>query len=121
VNVIHDEISRITESGLVTAKDQELEFDIIVCATGFHVAYVPRLYEHPITSIKCIAALLTFRQYHRRYGRNRHARGLVPRTKYLLQHSCSQISQLLCRQWTNGKLGTRLRLTKRESSVNVTR
>ncbi len=42
--VIHQEINRFTEKGLVTADGQDLEFDIIACATGFEVSYVPHLY-----------------------------------------------------------------------------
>lgn len=41
VKVIHDEIVRFTETGLVTASGEELEFDIIACATGFAISYVP--------------------------------------------------------------------------------
>ncbi|KAJ9613307.1 hypothetical protein H2200_003249 [Cladophialophora chaetospira] len=41
VNVVHDEIVRFTETGLVTASGNELEFDIIACATGFKIAYTP--------------------------------------------------------------------------------
>lgn len=41
VRVVHDEIVRFTEQGLVTAAGEQLEFDIIACATGFNVAYVP--------------------------------------------------------------------------------
>lgn len=41
VRVIHEEIARFTETGLVTASGEELPFDIIACATGFDIAYVP--------------------------------------------------------------------------------
>jgi cation diffusion facilitator CzcD-associated flavoprotein CzcO len=41
VNVVHDEIVRFTETGLVTASGQEFEFDIVACATGFNIAYTP--------------------------------------------------------------------------------
>ncbi|EXJ74764.1 uncharacterized protein A1O5_01459 [Cladophialophora psammophila CBS 110553] len=41
VRVIHDEIARFTETGLVTAAGEELDFDIIACATGFDIAYTP--------------------------------------------------------------------------------
>lgn len=34
---------RFTENGLVTADDKDYEFDIIVCATGFNVAFAPHL------------------------------------------------------------------------------
>ncbi len=41
VRVIHDEIVRFTETGLVTAGGEHLPFDIVACATGFDIAYVP--------------------------------------------------------------------------------
>lgn len=41
VKVIHDEIVRFTENGIVTATGEELDFDIIACATGFKIAYTP--------------------------------------------------------------------------------
>ncbi|KIX92951.1 uncharacterized protein Z520_11427 [Fonsecaea multimorphosa CBS 102226] len=41
VKVIHDEIARFTETGLVTAAGEALDFDIIACATGFDIAYTP--------------------------------------------------------------------------------
>ncbi|KIW63896.1 hypothetical protein PV04_08864 [Phialophora macrospora] len=41
VSVVHDEIVRFTETGLVTASGQEFEFDIVACATGFNIAYTP--------------------------------------------------------------------------------
>ncbi|KIX10029.1 uncharacterized protein Z518_01110 [Rhinocladiella mackenziei CBS 650.93] len=41
VKVVHDEIVRFTETGLVTASGEEMDFDIIACATGFHIAYTP--------------------------------------------------------------------------------
>ncbi|KIW87486.1 uncharacterized protein Z519_11809 [Cladophialophora bantiana CBS 173.52] len=41
VRVIHDEIARFTETGLVTAAGEEWDFDIIACATGFDIAYTP--------------------------------------------------------------------------------
>ena len=41
VDVIWGEISKITENGLVTETGQEVEFDVLVCATGFTVQYLP--------------------------------------------------------------------------------
>ena len=41
VSTVHEEIDRFTEKGLVTADGKEREFDIIACATGFYVSYVP--------------------------------------------------------------------------------
>ena len=37
-----DDIARITKRGILTRSGQELEFDAIVCATGFHTNYRPR-------------------------------------------------------------------------------
>lgn len=41
VTVVHDEIVRFTEGGLVTAAGDEFDLDIIACATGFDIAYTP--------------------------------------------------------------------------------
>lgn len=41
VRTIHEEIVRFTETGLVTASGEELDFDLVACATGFDIAYVP--------------------------------------------------------------------------------
>ncbi|KIW82108.1 hypothetical protein Z517_05135 [Fonsecaea pedrosoi CBS 271.37] len=41
VRVVHDEIVRFTETGLVTASGEQLDFDLIACATGFDIAYTP--------------------------------------------------------------------------------
>lgn len=43
VSTVHDEIVRITPTGLVTASGQEIEVDFIACGTGFETAYVPHL------------------------------------------------------------------------------
>ena len=43
VTLISDEIVRFTETGLVTADGKDLHFDIVVCATGFDVAFAPHL------------------------------------------------------------------------------
>ena len=47
VSTISDEIGRFTETGIVTADGKEWEFDIIVCATGFDVAFAPHLWVLP--------------------------------------------------------------------------
>lgn len=41
VKVVHDEIVRFTQKGLVTASGEDHDFDIIACATGFEIAYTP--------------------------------------------------------------------------------
>ncbi|OQV00810.1 hypothetical protein CLAIMM_06258 [Cladophialophora immunda] len=41
VSTIHEEIARITPTGLVTSSGKEVEVDIIACGTGFYVSYVP--------------------------------------------------------------------------------
>ncbi|KAH8159956.1 hypothetical protein CIB48_g8289 [Xylaria polymorpha] len=41
VTVVQEGIESFTEAGLVTAAGHAFEFDIIVCATGFDVAYTP--------------------------------------------------------------------------------
>ena len=41
VKPIHDSIAKVTPKGIVTADGAEHEFDIIACATGFHIAYLP--------------------------------------------------------------------------------
>ena len=43
MSVISDELVRFKENGLVTADGKDYEFDIIVCATGFDVAFAPHL------------------------------------------------------------------------------
>ena len=37
-----DDIARITEKGILTKTGEELEFDAIVCATGFDTSFQPR-------------------------------------------------------------------------------
>jgi cation diffusion facilitator CzcD-associated flavoprotein CzcO len=37
-----DDIERITERGIMTRSGEELEFDAIVCATGFRTSFQPR-------------------------------------------------------------------------------
>jgi cation diffusion facilitator CzcD-associated flavoprotein CzcO len=37
-----DDIARITEKGILTKEGEELEFDAIVCATGFDTSFQPR-------------------------------------------------------------------------------
>ncbi|KAI1502626.1 cyclohexanone monooxygenase [Biscogniauxia marginata] len=49
VNTVQDEIKSFTETGLVTAGDRTYDFDIIVCATGFDVAYTPHF---PVKGLK---------------------------------------------------------------------
>lgn len=41
VSVVRNEISRFTETGLITADGKEYEFDIIACCTGYDVAFAP--------------------------------------------------------------------------------
>ncbi|KIW10444.1 hypothetical protein PV08_11408 [Exophiala spinifera] len=41
VRVAYDEIDRFTETGVVTAAGEELDFDIMACATGFDVSFIP--------------------------------------------------------------------------------
>ncbi|CAG8904552.1 unnamed protein product [Penicillium egyptiacum] len=41
VRVITNEIARFTQKGLQTAEGKEHEFDLIICATGFDVAFAP--------------------------------------------------------------------------------
>ncbi|OAP58396.1 hypothetical protein AYL99_07486 [Fonsecaea erecta] len=41
VSTIHEEIERVTPTGLVTSSGKEVEVDIIACGTGFYVSYVP--------------------------------------------------------------------------------
>ena len=37
-----DDIKKITEKGIMTRSGDELEFDAMVCATGFHTSFQPR-------------------------------------------------------------------------------
>lgn len=37
-----DDIERITEKGIMTKGHEELEFDVIICATGFDTSFQPR-------------------------------------------------------------------------------
>ncbi len=41
VKPVHDAIVKITPKGIMTSDGTEHEVDIIACATGFHVAYLP--------------------------------------------------------------------------------
>lgn len=41
VKPVHDAITKITPNGLMTADGTEHEVDIIACATGFDIAYLP--------------------------------------------------------------------------------
>ncbi|RVX71029.1 hypothetical protein B0A52_03394 [Exophiala mesophila] len=41
VSTVHEEIVKITPTGLVTASGQEVNVDIIACGTGFETSYVP--------------------------------------------------------------------------------
>lgn len=41
VEVVWGEIARVNEKGLVTAGGREVEVDILACATGFNVQYLP--------------------------------------------------------------------------------
>jgi cation diffusion facilitator CzcD-associated flavoprotein CzcO len=41
VDVIWGEIAQITEKGLITAAGHEVEVDVLICATGFSVQYLP--------------------------------------------------------------------------------
>ena len=40
--VIWGELDSFTEKGIRVASGQEFEFDVIICATGFHMDFVPR-------------------------------------------------------------------------------
>ena len=42
VDVKWDDIAKVTKRGILTKSGEELEFDAIVCATGFHTNYRPR-------------------------------------------------------------------------------
>lgn len=42
VDVKWDDIASVTPKGVLTKSGEELEFDVIVCATGFHTNYRPR-------------------------------------------------------------------------------
>lgn len=44
VTTLHDEIVKITPTGLVTASGKEVHVDIIACGTGFDTAIIPHLY-----------------------------------------------------------------------------
>lgn len=44
VECVSKEILNFTEKGIVSVDGKEREFDIIVCATGFDVAFAPHLY-----------------------------------------------------------------------------
>lgn len=41
VECVSKEILRFTKNGITSADGREREFDIIVCATGFDVAFAP--------------------------------------------------------------------------------
>ena len=41
VTTVHEQIVRITPRGLMVASGKEIEVDVLACATGFEVAYVP--------------------------------------------------------------------------------
>ncbi|KAK0613039.1 hypothetical protein B0T17DRAFT_498747 [Bombardia bombarda] len=41
VETIHDPIAKITETGLETASGRRVDFDVLVCATGFKAASAP--------------------------------------------------------------------------------
>ncbi|KAH6984314.1 hypothetical protein BKA56DRAFT_630774 [Ilyonectria sp. MPI-CAGE-AT-0026] len=41
VHPIFEGVARFTPTGLVTAGGKEFEFDLIACATGFYVSYIP--------------------------------------------------------------------------------
>lgn len=43
VRVITDPIEQFTEKGIQTTGNEEREFDLIICATGFDVAFAPHL------------------------------------------------------------------------------
>ncbi|RYP57667.1 hypothetical protein DL770_010613 [Monosporascus sp. CRB-9-2] len=45
VTVIKDEIETFTEDGIMTKDGRRFPLDLIVCATGFDVAYAPHLHE----------------------------------------------------------------------------
>jgi cation diffusion facilitator CzcD-associated flavoprotein CzcO len=42
VTAIHSEITQVTPTGIITADGGSHDFDIIACATGFEVAYLPK-------------------------------------------------------------------------------
>jgi cation diffusion facilitator CzcD-associated flavoprotein CzcO len=41
VKVVHGSIKRFTETGIETSSGQTFDFDLVACATGFEVSYVP--------------------------------------------------------------------------------
>ena len=43
VNVIHQGVTGFTRHGLATEDGQHFDFDLIACATGFQISYVPPL------------------------------------------------------------------------------
>lgn len=43
VTVVYEGAARLTDHGLVTMSGKAFEFDMIVCATGFAIQYVPHL------------------------------------------------------------------------------
>ena len=42
VGVVTDKISHITPSGMVLATGEHVEFDVLICATGFDLSFRPR-------------------------------------------------------------------------------
>jgi 4-hydroxyacetophenone monooxygenase len=43
VRVITDPIAQFNENGIQLSDGKDLEFDVIICATGFDVAFAPLL------------------------------------------------------------------------------
>lgn len=43
VTFVHQGVAKFTQRGLETNDGSEYEFDLIACATGFRISYVPPL------------------------------------------------------------------------------
>ncbi|KAG8158662.1 hypothetical protein KVR01_011784 [Diaporthe batatas] len=52
VTTVRDPIARFTESGLTTNDGHEYEFDMIICCTGFDVAYTPHFPVEGLGGVK---------------------------------------------------------------------
>ena len=61
VECVSNEILNFTEKGIVSGDGKERKFDIIVCATGFDVAFAPHLYVADLPMVchrrKCLLVL----------------------------------------------------------------
>ncbi|KAI1066746.1 hypothetical protein LB506_012151 [Fusarium annulatum] len=51
VKVVFEGVSRFTPTGLVTSEGKEFDFDLIACATGFDISYIPHFRRSKITGI----------------------------------------------------------------------